>query len=136
MALISTAAGGRIGVLVLALACASAPDEYGESGARQSPHCDSVAVQSAATPESMVDTPPRPILLPLPPPPPASVRGRTVNVQFVVDPAGRARRVSIDGITDGAYLTELERQMLRTRFIPGTRGECRVYSLAVLSVRL
>lgn len=84
----------------------------------------------------MVDTPPRPFVLPLPPPPPASVRGRTVNVQFVVDPAGRARRVSIEGINDEAYLTQLERQMLRTRFIPGMRGECRVYSLAVLSVRL
>jgi hypothetical protein len=57
-------------------------------------------------------------------------------VQIVVDAAGRSRRVTIDGITDRAYLGELERHMKLTRFVPATRGECRVYDLALLTFQL
>jgi hypothetical protein len=122
--------------LTLVVACASAPNEYEEGKPLQSAHCESVAAQSATSPGTNVDTPAQPVLQPIPPPAPPSARGRTVRVQIVVDAAGRSRRVTIDGITDREYLSELERHMKLTRFVPATRGECRVYDLALLTFQL
>ena len=109
----------------------------------QSSECDSIVARSRSHPAIVQLKPPaesdRLTLVTMPNPPmpiPRTVRGKEVEVKFLVDPDGYPASVLVLEVSDARYGEELADKLVAgARFQPLREGDCRVYALATLTLR-
>ena len=124
-------------LLVVVVACGPRSASVASLPLAQSAACDSIVARSAADPTQQVDEEPRPDSLFLPPQPvPRALRDQIAVVEFVVDPTGQPTRIVVSGLSDQAYSDRLRTAMQRTHFVPARRGDCRVFGVMRLSLKL
>jgi hypothetical protein len=124
-------------LLVVVVACGPRSLSLTSSPPAQPATCDSVVARSAADPAQHVDEEPRAHSLFLPPQPvPRPLKGHIAVVEFVVDPEGRPTRIAVSGLFDQDYSDRLRIGMQRTRFTPARRGDCGVFGVMRLSLKL